>query len=455
MPTQENILSILKNKENPKVIDLNEQYLKIVTLIDTMIIDARLKNRLLKQLTAIAIRVKKTEDDIEQTLKDSLMHDNPEDHKAITELLMEDVIQKQQQLMNEIEQDILTNEINISILDTVLEKIMSFFSYLENKILHVNQVVLLAFTPFKHHIKTKSGTDVFAAIEQSSHLKSVHTSINKAVTKLQKKYGPIDQLDQEKILKEIEKKLKTIKINKKPEKLYRKAMLDSFERIIKHTRWEEYNSRMTLPEILTLIWTAAKDQQAYDTAFGVSTTPNEDIEARLEVVAEFLWRAQRDYNISAEGTDDLSLIAKPACLPGTFHKIVESMELHPLVTVTKVITPVVITLAVKESALEYYENLTMNYKELFLKGMNVAGDLDDPDISDNEKPQIKKLLNSLINYTIEHVATDLNIPKNDSRLKEQASMDVLSYLEYPETTPASTIEGPPAPDIRTENPTSF
>jgi len=279
-------------------------------------------------------------------------------------------------------------------------------------------------------------------MKQSTHLVSVHEAVTQSVAKLKEKYTGIGQ---EEVIAEIREKLKTIKINQMPEEFYRQAAIDSFERILKNKDWVEHFSGLSLPELLTLVWTAAKDQEAFDVAAikdgqGKSTTPEKDTEDRLTAVVEYLWRAQREYNLSAAGTDDISKLASPACLPGTFNKIVEAIEFHPIVTMGK--NQKDVSDVVPAVALKCYGELKDDEKEKYRTALEAVADLGDKPAT----PEQQELANKFKEMVLEEAAKEMKIPKTETKLIDYVKGVI--FLEYPVPSKLSepqVVAEPPLP----------
>ena len=209
-------------------------------------------------------------------------------------------------------------------------RVNNFFSYLGKKIAATFNAIKMNFIAFKNWIQAKLGSGEFQAMTQSTHLASVHKSVTQSVKRLQKRYPSVNV---RKALNEIEAKIKTAKF-KEPQEFYRQAAINSLKRI-KASDWKDNDTELNLPQVAALMWVAAKDQPAYDAVFGKSTTSDRDIDDRMTTFVEYLWRAEREYNLNQKSVDDMKP-ASQACFPGTFNKIVESLDkLHPDVKIIR------------------------------------------------------------------------------------------------------------------------
>ncbi len=290
-------------------------------------------------------------------------------------------------------------------------QVSNFFTYLSKKIAATFNAIKMNFIAFKNWIQAKLGGGRFEAMTQSTHLASVHKSVTQSVKRLQKRYPNVDVKT---ALREIEEKIKTAKF-KEPQAFYRKAALDSLKRI-KASDWVDSNTGLNLPQVAALMWTATKDQAAYDAVFGKSTTPERDIGDRMTTFVEYLWRAQREYNLDDNSVDNMKP-AVEACLPGTFNKIVESLDkLHPDVKIIRS-KEAANALALEEVQKFYHQH--HNQKALYDAHNAVEPTVEQSEMIEAMKKYVKNRLEEEVGETLS--PSDL-----------QGILDNIEYINLPE-----------------------
>lgn len=113
-----------------------------------------------------------------------------------------------------------------------------------------------------------------------------------------------------------------------------KATKDCLDRI-KTIQFTEARSNVTLQEVLGLIWLVANDEK--EIKKDLKDTSDEKIaeekNARLRSLIPFFYEAHRNYNLD-ESNKDLGGESRPACVNGTFNKLISSLDKkHPDVIV--------------------------------------------------------------------------------------------------------------------------
>jgi predicted MarR family transcription regulator len=168
---------------------------------------------------------------------------------------------------------------------------------------------------------------------QSTHTASIHATASESALKLKEQYGTlIDGTELDRVLTEemfvwlSEESDTSLKI---------KAAKRCFLRL--NSPFEAYTdevSQVSIRQLLALTWLAFNDETQRIGSLG---------EAKVALI-EGLYEAQRAYNLSEVGVDDNSDEDEPACVAGTFNKILEKgCGLHPNITL-KYITPELATL---------------------------------------------------------------------------------------------------------------
>lgn len=154
--------------------------------------------------------------------------------------------------------------------------------------------------------------------EQSSHTASVHKSVSDSATKLMTRYkDTLSAQGEDKIISELSQWLDGLNaptgtINVARRCLSRLASTKEFD-------YEDPKSKVTLKQLLALVWLAA-----HDNALKIGT--DEDMGS---VMLEGIVEIQRGYNLNAKGVDD-GLVDQPICPAGAFTKLIEKLvSIHP------------------------------------------------------------------------------------------------------------------------------
>ncbi len=272
-------------------------------------------------------------------------------------------------------------------------RVKQFFLYLKKKIKASYDAIALNFVNFKNWIQAKLGGGRFEAMTQSTHLSSVHKSVTQSVKRLQKRYPGVNVA---KALKEIKEHIGSGKF-RDPERFYRQASHDSLKRII-NADWEDPNTGLNLSKIAALVWNAVLDQAVYDEKHGKSQDPARDTQDRINIFLEYLWRAQREYNLSDDSVDDMAP-AREACFPGTFNKIVESLDdLHPDVRIVRS-KEVALKLAQEEVG-DYYRDFP-DQKALYDAMTTEAPTQKQQELLNNLKTHVRQKLTEVFEQTLD------------------------------------------------------
>ncbi len=225
--------------------------------------------------------------------------------------------------------------------------------------------------------------------------------------------------DAKKTFKDIENAIHTA-VLKDPQDFYRTEALKGLHRIKKHGDWLESNSGLTLAQAMALVWTATNDNKVYS----LSEHPERDEQDRINTFVEHLWRAQREYNLSESGLDDFNG-SMPACLAGTFNKLVESLDLvHPDVKIIRSVE--IANDFATESAQKFYENC---------ENQQALCDAISAD-SDERTIEQQGLFESLRAFVREKLIENLGDLLTTDKMNE--ILDNLQYVPLPEPNNANT-----------------
>lgn len=291
-------------------------------------------------------------------------------------------------------------------------KVRNFFLGLQKKVKLVANSIKMDLIGFKNWMQRKISGGRFEAMTQSTHLSSVHLSVSNSIKQLKVRYKN-ETLAFKQVAQEIEKAVQSADC-KDPKDFYKKEALNSLQRIKKNANWVDPHSGLTLSEVTALVWAATKDQKAYQP----SVDPTRDQKDRINAFVEHLWRAHREYNLDEFGADNLKK-AVPACLGGTFNKIVESLDrIHPDVTIIR--SAAIANDLAAELAKDFYENHP-DQKSLY------DARLEDAAV---RTPEQHDLIGAMNNYVREKLIEKMGkILKAD---KIKGILDNLEYIDFPQ-----------------------
>jgi len=296
-------------------------------------------------------------------------------------------------------------------------KVKKFFIDLQKKVNFLSNSIKMNFIGFKNWMQEKMSGGRFEAMTQSTHLASVHISVSNSIKQLRIRHK-ITDFNQN--YDDIERAILSADF-KEPKEFYKQEALKSLRRIKKNSKWVDPHSGLTLSEVTGLIWAATNDQNAY----GFSENPESDKKDRINTFVEHLWRAHREYNIDESGGDDLKQ-SVPACLGGTFNKIVESLDrIHPDVTIIR--SAAIANDLAAESAQDFYE-AHPDQKSLH------EAILED---SSDRTPEQQALMSAMKNHVREKLVEKMGTILEEHTVKE--ILENLEYIQFPEPKNGQTI----------------
>ena len=201
--------------------------------------------------------------------------------------------------------------------------------------------------------------------EQSTHVSSVQFSISQSVKRFLQKYGEhITPSNLEKNFLEITDELKFLVSD---DNVKNRAARSALEKIISSSDYIEPISKLSLRELLVLLWEGIQDD-----SLRISSL----LDAKIQII-EGLYEIQRGGNIDAFGQDN-GLPDEAICCTGAFNKLVEKLAgIHQFVEIINITPELAATkfpLVVREKATDYlisleHEQLLLTYDLLKEEGI--------------------------------------------------------------------------------------